>query len=195
MASVLRGARLRLHGHADAREIAGDLCRPVGRRDALCHRPPFRCDRRRAGRRGDLSLQPGDDLHLRFLGPSRLDLRRSRAARDLPAASQRRFFGSGKFRERATERREGLDRRSLARLRLLAADQTAGGRAAAADARLRAGRARAPPGANHRDAGRHRRRLTARAARQRAVPSKQPGRGIRLAHRTVRLRLERLSLQ
>ena len=50
-------------------------------------------------------------------------------------------------------------------------------------------------GRAHRDGDRHRRGARAGAGAHRAVPSEQSGRGIRMALRTLRLRLERLSVQ
>ena len=55
-------------------------------------------------------LQPRDDLHLGFVGPSRLDLGRPGAARDLPAAAQRRCCSAVR-RTRGTPRWAGSSAR------------------------------------------------------------------------------------
>ena len=96
---------------------------------------------------------------------------------------------------RSVARRDALDRRGMARLRLLAADQAAGRGAAAVARRVCLRESSAARRAHRRDRDRHRRGGAPRAPAIGAVPSEQSDRGIRVAVRALRVRFDRLSVQ
>ncbi len=114
----LRPGRLaRLGAAQGAGQAAGDRDGHPRRVARLHDRPPLRGRAGRAAGRGRPRVQPGGDLRLRVLGPGRLRLVGDGAGRAADAAAGRR-------RRAQDGAARGL---GLARLRVLAADQAAGG--------------------------------------------------------------------